>query len=196
MVVLDLNSLGSLNLECIFVSMPTMPQHRNTTWTRGAPGALPPGSPRVESRIEHWELSTYQDSAPTCHFLCFCFCARVMNSHLGSVVWTGQGSVVFTSGADRDRAGQLCGSMRAGQYGRAGSGQGSASGSWDKHTLHDGFARNRWLPLDLKESSASKKNSILAGTKQAKKLKNPDKPNNKTQNSLSLKITTETKVRC
>ena len=69
--------------------------------------------------------------------------------------------------------------MRAGQYGRAGQGQGSAraSGSWDKHTLHDGFARNRWLPLDLQESSASKKNSILAGTKQAmaKKLKNPDR---------------------
>ena len=48
-----------------------------------------------------------------------------------SAVWSGRGRAVWVShpGQVGDRAGQLCGSMRAGQYGRAGQGRAGQLGS-------------------------------------------------------------------
>ena len=59
--------------------------------------------------------------------------------------------------------------MRAGQYGRAG--QGSASGSWDRRLCAKSLAAARSKRMLCKQ----KELKFRFGTKQAKKLKNPDR---------------------
>ena len=64
-------------------------------------------------------------------------------SHLGSVVWAGQGSVGFTPRAGRGSGRALCGSVRAGQYGRAGQGLRARQGSWG-HNCRAEIRDLRW----------------------------------------------------